>query len=372
MRIAYNDIDLGVIETYAFDAEAVFDDSGVDYLYTKYTVVVRAVFNGEVTANGPFASFTRDRGGGEDRDDAPRVGSPMEAVTPDLFPGGSVAAARPSRVVAVRSRPAPPGVTHAAVRHRLSTPRGQLYVFAGPGDQDAGVPGESAVVILMSPASLGLVCDCKNGPFPKVLGVHTALGDANTLLVDWSCETYVNESLVNGVSPAGALLSNRFAQTHLVDQDGYTTVVTGGVAVFRTDEVYRLNESPDARRPVLFMPIPRGFVRENIVVRGREDVTGVEYSYRDRQVPVNFPAGPYCRAASITAVHRQAITTGGNLFEGALAAYGNVQNIITNKRFAESLKDQRAKGHELVGKPAGPGSAIQSGETSGPPPGAVS
>lgn len=178
-------------------------------------------------------------------------------------------------------------------------------------------------------------CDCKNGPTPKVWAVEAAVGDAGTMFVTWSCVTYINEARLNYTQDVGALISNRFSQTHEIDASGYTTVTTEGRALFRTDWVYALPESPDHKRPLIFMPIPPGFVRENIVVQGLEDASGVRYRYQDRQVPVNFVAGPYARAASISVVHRQAVSTNADVLGGALSFYERTLGLRANKHIAK-------------------------------------
>jgi hypothetical protein len=358
MRIIYNGVDMMPLETHAYDAEAVYDDSGTDYLYTRISIVVRAIINGQsevvggVSPNGPPISYQWSDESSLSAGTVPSRGYPMWPTLPTPIPdqfGRSVVANSPTTVpdsgLAARTKstlrtivriPNAPLLTHQAIRHRLSTPRGKLWVFAGAGTELGNIdtPNQQAVVSLECPEA-GLHCDCKNGPQPKILAINAAMGDATTMIADWSCEAYINEGPENSVNPTGALLSNRFAQTQMIDQAGYTTVITAGVAIFRTDKVYSLPQAPDSLRPVLFMPIVPGFVRENIVVNGRPDVTGIEYSYRDRQVPVNFPAGVQTRAASISAVHRQAITSGGDVIEGALSAYERILGIRAQRNFAK-------------------------------------
>jgi hypothetical protein len=366
VRVIYNGIDLGVLETYEFNAEAVYDDSGVDYLYTRFTGTFRAIVNGQadvvlgVSPNGPvlsyqFGSPTREVSSGRFLD----RGKPLNPVVGDragYMPVSGVDLAPRSRLRAVIRQPNAPPLTHQVVRHRLMTPRAQLWVFAGPGAEEGNavngdeLPSQRAVAVLGSPnvvvnnESERLSCDCRNGPRPKLLGCSVTMGDANTMMVDWSFETFVIESELNSVSATGLLLSNRFAQTQLVASDGYTTVVTAGTAIFRTDLVYKTLQSPDSNRPVLFMPIPQGFARENVQVTGLPDVTGVEYSYRDRQVPVNFVAGPYVKAASISAVHRQAILSNSDMLDGALRAYERVLGMAANLNIARADADRILRG----------------------------
>ncbi len=354
MRCVYNGVDLGVIETHYFNWESVYDDTATDYLYSKVSFACRALVNGIASVhrldNGPFVNygFASQSSGGTDtlsaRTAVPFVPRPTATNTEAL---DRVPLSRLRAIVrdpAAGGNPNSTAVSHQAVRYRLSVPRRPLYVFWGDANP---VHASPSVLFLQSPLEQ-YATDCKNGPTPRLLSVVEALGDANTLMVDWACETYINENQLNDVNQTRALVSNRFSQTHAVGQDGYTTVTTEGVAVFRTDLTYRLGESPDDSRNVLFMPIPRGFVREILYCRGRADVTGVEYGYADKQVSVNFVAGPYVKAAEISCVHQQAVTTDIDVFGTALGTYERALSIAANRNFAFP---------EAAGKPKAPAPA---------------
>lgn len=400
MRIIYNGVDLGVLELYAYDWDSVYDDSGVDYLCTRVSLLVRAVVSGLAQVvtpqkgrpfNGPMVSYAfSDTGGDASLKSVPgfnaelrtggtgsttvgQIGAaigagvigasgaiPAGAVrdpvptepagdSMNLPKGVGIESFPPSRLRQIVRVPNFPNFSHATIRHRLNTPRGKLFVFAGLGQESGGPdpntkdpPNIPAVLSLESPVG-DFPTDCRNGPKPKVLAVHMATGDAATLVVDFSCETYINEAVMNDVSLVGALLSNRFAQSHSIDDDGYTTITTAGTAIFRTDFVFSLPESPDFKRPVLFMPVPQGFRRSIPEVTGRADVTGIDYSYVDTQVPVNFAAGPFVKAARISAVHRQAVVNNPDILQGALTTYERVLGIMANQYFA-SQPAGRVKG----------------------------
>jgi hypothetical protein len=343
-------VDLFALETHEFYAEPVYDDSVTDYLYTKYSLVVTAVINGlvdVVPAAGPNGLFMAYRftGGiagitpGPDR--APSIA--RGELKPGLAPGGNLNGIEVGEQIGstrdIQIVPSRAPVTHQAVRHRLTTPRGPLYVFAGKGMESGtppaggfGPPGAGAELILTSPVAPYDV-DCKNGPIPRLMGITAAMGDAETFMVDFAVETYVNEALQNNERPFSALLSNRWKQSHSVDKDGYTTVVTAGLALFRTDMVYALESSPDLDRPLLFMPVPQGFVREIDYVEGREDVTGIAYQYRDVQQSVNFVAGPFVGAAEITAVHRQSVTSNVDFLPRAIELAERGTQMLLNAKW---------------------------------------
>lgn len=361
------------LETHHFDWESVYDDSGTDYLYSRVSFAGRSVVNGiasvQPVSNGPPMNYVL----GSDTTlsaPAPPRATPQFVPTPNVPLNSGIVLRNPSTYREIVRDPGG-GIngtqnTHAAVRFRLQVPRGKLYIFWGHG-METGTPAAGKLdppsnvgrLFLESPGP-GFKVDCKNGPTPRLFNVVEAFGDAETLIVDWGVETYVNEAETHNVRSVGALLSNRFSQTHSVGQDGYTSITTEGVAIFRTDFVYANAQSPDAFRAIAFMPIPRGFVREILYVRGRGDVTGVEYGYRDTQQSVNFVAGPFVKAASMSCVHRQSVSTRADLLGGALAAYERTLGIAANRNIARgeggavrTVKPRVIPGEENLKHPGG-------------------
>ncbi len=347
MRVIYNGLDLGVMQTQIFSWEPVFDDTGVDYLFTRVRLIVTALVNGQVqfvtgtATNSPFMSYARGSipappptvpvGGGI----GPGMRTPggLNQLTVGIpagqWPAGNIptglgitAATRLPLTAILRVANAPP-LTHITIRHRLTTPRSQLFVFSGPG-QESGAPppggvapnppggpsplGPGTTLLLASPqATAGVVpaapCDANNGPKPLFLNITQALGDATTFVVDWGVETFVIEAVENGLPTqlVRGLLSNRFSQEQAVDEEGYTITSTQGVALFRTDVTFTPPAAP------VIGGAPPTFTRRVDYVRGAMNAVGVEYGYTDFQQRVNFHAAPYLRAASVEAKHRQTI-----------------------------------------------------------------
>lgn len=359
MRMIYNGVDLMPIETHMMDIEPVYDDTGTDYLYTRFSASVRAMVSGQLVGVLPnkASTFITYKWGVRDAILSPpgpaaydfRASPTLVPPTPFGAGVGSITTPQDSGVTTQPKSPLreifvdlnSPPLTHQVIRHRLTTPRGKLYVFSGPGvDLPGGVtptvpdpPGgrpiktgdtrtqpptplnSNDVLMMLEAPEEGYVCDCKNGPLPRLLGIHVVEGDMGVFVVDFSIEAYFNESEINSVDPTGSLLSNRFSQTHTVAEDGFTNINTQGKAIFRTDKLYEIMNSanPDYARPLLFMPILQGFTRVVNYVTGLPDVTGVSYGYTDTQVKVNFPAGPYVGAALISAVHSQSIVSNTEL-----------------------------------------------------------
>lgn len=352
----YNDIDLMALETHQYLWEAVYDDSMTNYLYSRVTLHVTAMVNGQVqpftqSRNMPFMSYTFDTIP-PPPNTSPSPRAPVGYVAPDsnLKPTPAVAGITVGNSdqsqVGVTFGPTRPLNCQKTVRQRLNQPQRQLIIFSDSPGQETGaknlangfIPADK--INLISPL-YGDRCDCKNGPFPKVFDVSSVMSQDNTLIVDFGIETFVNEAMQNGISPSGGLLSNQFKQRHIVSDTGYTTVQTQGVAIFRTDFVYRYAVNPDTERAILFMPIPQGFERMIDYVEGMPDVTGIAYGYTDTQVPVNFVAGPYAKAAKIVAVHRQAITTNADVLKGALTTYDRIQSATLNNKWIREANERQ-------------------------------
>lgn len=370
MQAVYNGIDMSIMqETYRHDMEDVLDDTGTDYLYTQNTFVFRSVVNGQADVfdgkflggqfvrNGPAITYAA---GGAELGAGPPSGAtasvrpatisdPVNPVYRNGVPvtpiNAGVKFATPDPLFEVVPAPRLPTLTMQAIRQRLAMPRGQLFVFTPLGDVPDGVPNEGCAVFplyMMSPEP-GMVCDCKNGPFPKILSVDQVFGNDMTFVVTFAIVTYTNEGIRNGNRHAGVILSNRFTQTATTDEQSYTAITTEGKALFRTDYLYVQNLTPDHFRDGLMLKIPQGFVREGIEVTGLPDVTGIAYRFIDRQVPVSFPAGATVGAAKIVAVHRQAIVNNNEILQGALASYERVLGVAANANFAKPGSNKKAE-----------------------------
>lgn len=349
MRVIYDGVDMFAIETHEFIAEPVYDDSMTDYLYTRYSIHVTAVVNGQVRVDPGNLFMSYNFNGGVAGSSPPNTRSPSPFVgnmTPGSPPFGTTdpigisegpAAIDPRSIVIT---PVPVPLTHQAIRHRLTVPRAPLYIFTGGGMETGtppaggfGAPNPAVSTLFLTSPVAPFSVDAKNGPIPRVLNLTAAFGDAQTCLVEFAVETYVNEANENNARPFSSILSNRWRQRHTVDEDGYTTISTQGVSIFRTDFVYNEENSPDISRQIVFMPIPQGFVRTVDYVDTREDVTGIEYAYTDKQVPVNFVAGPFVGAAQITAVHRQSVTSNVDFLPTAIALAERGMGMVLNAKW---------------------------------------
>lgn len=194
--------------------ETVWSEDRTTYLYTRWTLPIRAVFNPKATA---------------------------------LSPGVM------------------PVVSDVALRHALAQPRRQLTITIG------------GVTWLKSPL-VGFDRDACNGPRPVGEPTIVRIDGIKSFLVDWTVEVCTIEC-----PSAQALLSNRYTETHDVDDCGYTTRTIQGRAYFRADTLAKDKRSADSYREALFVKIPPKFVRENFRVLAKSDGTEIAYTIVDTQ-----------------------------------------------------------------------------------------
>lgn len=370
MEIIYGGVHLTMLTVDEFVGESVYDDSGVDYIYTRYLVRGSCVVNGQAEVRavaGPPVSYQRTGGMATPGDiavDSRPPGlpappgpnrrsqdvnlvrhadgvfySPTGAGVFGLAPPAGIYARGNGTVnwFAIEPVAAPTPITDAAIRRRLKTPRNHLFVFANDGNPGAGE------LLLRSPVAFDVHADARNGPTPRAWGFRRALGDgADTLFCEFEVETCLTEVEETNYTATGPLLSNRWSATHRIDPTGIVRIDTVGKALFRTDWLYGgsvpgstgFSVSPDDFRINIFQRVPFGFVRESITARGLPDVTGIEYAYTDAMQPVHFPAGVFAGASRISAVHTQAIVSDDDILTGGAALFDKFVNRKLNTKWA--------------------------------------
>jgi hypothetical protein len=231
MSLLYDGIELGLLHTRRYTAEAQMSDDGLDYLCTKYTLDVDFVWHERATASN------MNNGQGD------RLG-----VSIDIL------------------------------QQRLSQPRGRLVYRIG-NDVVLSSP-------VRNPALLnGLFpCDVKGGPFPKVMSL-TVVNGGKSAFGSFRVETYLNEC--NDAD--GYALSHRWSDSQsMPGPQWYLHRKVKGHVVFRLDKLIADNFSPDSFRQWFLHPIPFHFRRENIVVWVSEDGSRLEYEFEDVQQSRNI------------------------------------------------------------------------------------
>lgn len=249
----YNGVWIKPIYTESCRRRHIYD--GPTYLYTRWTIRVRGVFNPAAT------SYRID---GED------------STNPIRSPGEN------------------PAITDNAVRLMLGQARGGLWYTASSNniidDEPMDFPGQDLTILGVPPPAsqngdLGTIVpgktfsDANNGPFPLEVNVRQIAG-TKSFNIDFTVQTDVNECYRIYSSPA-FVLSNRWEMTHDVDEHAFTVRTVQGRAIFRTDVMLQQQLLPDDFRSAFGFPCPTNFRRKN--VRAKLNAAGNEiyYSFRD-------------------------------------------------------------------------------------------
>lgn len=239
--LTYNGITLNHCLTKVFDQEAVYDDSGTDYLYTRFRLSVVGFIHafGDVAFNGS-SEFTGP------------------GATP-VQEGGSAS------------------IQEVYVRHALMEPRKRLvYRF-----WDGAEP-----ILDAEPATDSRFkdCDVNNGPKPESLRLTRIVADRN-FRAEYTIVVCKVECFENGADASrGAVLNNRWRCTDQVDGNWYTTRTTEGKLTLSTSYV-----NPHSFRHIALPRLSSGFKREAMHFVASEDGLHLAYTIVDREVPFAAP-----------------------------------------------------------------------------------
>jgi hypothetical protein len=175
-----------------------------------------------------------------------------------------------------------PFETDEALRHYLSQPQGKLEYYNGG-------------LVLRTP-SLGYRTDARNGPIVESCNVVQVMGERQWL-VNFRVRAFVNECPKAGTK--NPLLSHRWTRHVEIDSEHFTSIVTEGKAIFRTDVLIDLGRFPDSYRQDLFHVVPPNCQRERIDVEASSDGSTIIYRIIDREKHYNF--GSNCGAVRVEA-----------------------------------------------------------------------
>ena len=248
--LSYNKVELELTSGSKISREHIYSEDDTTYLYTRWT------FDGNFLYNPMVNSF----------DD-------LENRTPGVLPTNS----------------------DVNIRDALRSQRRQLVYGIPSPDPLLGID-----VLLETPAE-GFVTDAYNGPRVLRCNIIQTHG-VKTFICDIMIVAHVNECGEDDDGNRNVLLSHRWKRTETVDEDYFSTIITEGQAIFRSD--FLMDSAfppgnpnnlpwptfPDQFRKDLFHPIPNMFKRDAIEVS--PDPDGVTYNYRvvDKQKAVRGPA----------------------------------------------------------------------------------
>jgi hypothetical protein len=126
-------------------------------------------------------------------------------------------------------------------------------------------------------------------------------------------------------APPSVMLSNRYRRTHDIDQDFYTTIITEGRAVFRTDRLLFLGAVPDDFRSYLMQPLPSpSMKRVSVQTVAEPEGNAVSYRIVDKELHLTVVPPSVTRIEAFQTVS----CDNPNIEGGAGAAMGAVQKIM--------------------------------------------
>lgn len=234
--LQYGTVTLSNVLTKKFEQEAIYDDSGTDLLYHKFTVRVVGYIHNAI------------------------LDTVEKAASVDVQPRND-------------NRPA---LDYGRIRAALLEPRKVLLMTVG-GDtllycSPAGV---------QAPVGLDAWKDVNNGPKPRQCEVTEIVG-ASLLKIEYTIEANVLECASN--ANASNVLNNRFSIADDIDEDWYTTRTYRGKIKLK-DVVYNAH----AFRHWVIPPLQRGFKRTKVEVASSVDGLSLEYVVTDKEIYAACP-----------------------------------------------------------------------------------
>ena len=372
MILTYGGVSIQILKTHLIHAENVYDPTGLDYLWTKYTIDISGIINPQATS---YVTIP-------------------DNPNPVALPGNAAA------------------LTIANIRDTLSLPRQVLTLADEAGNLLIQSPASAPVQALPAPPAFkpggGIVnnivqppipldCDCDGqGPKPlKPPEVFFVQGIGKTIGVRFAISTTINDSIFwvgqGGIhtpkTPLGGgqfqplppvILSNRWSIEETLDEGAFSTRTYKGHAIFRADllrdilapfvpvdappipNTNRLAIPDDFRSYWAGFYCPKGFQRRQIWVQ--EDPSGfaVDYQVTDLQLPVSILTSER-RAYKIEAVRRTFVSRprtdedirywgqeGPSIAGNFAAAAGAVFSASTYLNPGEAISRQFALGISLM------------------------
>jgi hypothetical protein len=247
--VIYNGVEIRKCLTKRFDQECVYDDSGTDKLYDKFTIRVAGVIHRIYLSDNPTVGVSR---------------------TTEASTGGAMS---------------PNGVAtnEFLARRLLMEPRRPFRMTVSDATLLACDPRlvevEGDVGSSNGDVSIG---DVNNGPKPKHCNITHIVG-TETMTIEFEIEICKVEC--ESPNNYSGVLNNRWSMADQIDGDWYTTrTITGRLRVADV----ALN--PQAFRNLAFPPLQNGFKRESIETTTSLDGLTLDYKVVDKEIYASCPA----------------------------------------------------------------------------------
>jgi len=244
--VIYNEVTLEVVKLVSHKREAVFDKAKINYLYTRHTLVVRAILAPTVSEHQINNRYRPDTSTLE----------PTDFLGPAAVNQGNMdnAVVGPDPIVGLES--------DNAIRHRLMSPRGRLmYVVGGNYVIDSPHGNEA--------------CDVTFGPIPLFCHIEKIAG-MGTISVLFGIQTDISQCpLFEDKFPA--VMSHEYSQQVEIDEQFRTKRTTRGEIRVRADVMASTPCTPDAFREYFAQSCPAHYKRDAIRVVQHPDMTRLQY-----------------------------------------------------------------------------------------------
>jgi len=134
--------------------------------------------------------------------------------------------------------------------------------------------------------------DLKFGPFPSGISAKP-IGTGNAVKITWNVEFVIPDC--PGVSNPFGLLEFSVRAAHTVDDAGYVVRRVSGYLVIPNNRIApgasQVLLSPDDYRDQVLTPLPFGFQRKGMTFDPSPDMTRLDFSWTDEELPVPLPPG---------------------------------------------------------------------------------
>ena len=250
--VIYNEVTLEVVKLVSHKREAVFDKAKINYLYTRHTLVVRAILAPTVGEHQLGTRYKPDTA----------VLEPTAFSGPLKVNQGNMgnAVVGPNPITGLES--------DNAIRHTLMAPRGRLVYVVGGN------------YLIDSPHG-GQACDVTFGPIPLFCHVEKVAG-MGTISVLFGIQTDLSQCpLFEDKFPA--VMSHEYSQQVEIDDQFRTKRTTRGEIRLRADVSASMPCTPDAFREYFALSCPAHYKRDSIRVVQHPDMTRLEYAIVDME-----------------------------------------------------------------------------------------
>lgn len=260
--IKYNGVQIHHCLTKRFEQRDVYEDSGTDYLYTKFNVSVIGYIHANLTN-----SISGNTGPRVDVVPSAGYDSMTKNVAPNFYSGGAAN-------------------NFNVVRARLAEPRKLFEMRLNSAEDGTGGTLLLSVDKVPTKGKDSSRVDANNGPKPQLLSITHVVAD-NVLRIEWEIEIARVECTDDGfaLSPnKTGVLSNRWSMTDEIDNNAYTTRTIQGRLRVLSAEV-----NPHSFRDLVVPGLNKYFRRDRMMFVATADGLNLDYTIVDKEIAFAAP-----------------------------------------------------------------------------------